>query len=38
MIENHRTGLVRNNFMSSPEITTMLKNLNAATANAQSNK
>ncbi|WP_348262922.1 glucoamylase family protein [Telmatobacter sp. DSM 110680] len=32
MIENYRTGLVWKNFMANPEITTMLKNLNAATA------
>jgi exo beta-1,2-glucooligosaccharide sophorohydrolase (non-reducing end) len=32
MIENYRTGLVWKNFMSNPEITTMLKNLDAATA------
>ena len=35
MIENHRTGLVWKNFMANPEITTMLKNLDAATKNAQ---
>jgi hypothetical protein len=33
MIENYRTGLVWKNFMSNPEITTMLKNLDAATTN-----
>jgi hypothetical protein len=32
MIENYRTGLVWKNFMSNPEITTMLNNLDAATA------
>jgi hypothetical protein len=32
MIENYRTGLVWKNFMSNPEINTMLKNLDAATA------
>jgi hypothetical protein len=32
MIENYRTGLVWKNFMANPEITTMLKNLDAATA------
>ena len=31
MIENHRTGVVWKSFMSNPEITTMLKNLDAAT-------
>ena len=35
MIENYRTGLVWKNFMSNPEVTTMLKNLDAATATAQ---
>jgi exo beta-1,2-glucooligosaccharide sophorohydrolase (non-reducing end) len=35
MIENYRTGLVWKNFMANPEITTMLKNLDAATANTQ---
>ncbi len=35
MIENYRTGLVWKNFMSNPEIATMLKNLDAATANTQ---
>ena len=35
MIENYRTGLVWKNFMANPEIATMLKNLDAATANAQ---
>jgi hypothetical protein len=33
MIENYRTGLVWKNFMSNPEIGTMLKELNAVTAN-----
>jgi exo beta-1,2-glucooligosaccharide sophorohydrolase (non-reducing end) len=32
MIENYRTGLVWKNFMANPEITTMLKNLDSATA------
>ena len=32
MIENHRTGLVWNNFMSNPEIGDMLKKLDEATA------
>jgi hypothetical protein len=31
MIENYRTGLVWKNFMSNPEITTMLKKLDAVT-------
>jgi hypothetical protein len=31
MIENYRTGLVWKNFMSNPEIGTLLENLNAAT-------
>jgi hypothetical protein len=31
MIENYRTGLVWKNFMSNPEIATMLKDLDAAT-------
>jgi len=31
MIENHRTGLVWKQFMSNPEITEMLKKLDAAT-------
>ena len=30
MIENHRTGIVWKSFMSNPEITTMLKNLDEA--------
>jgi hypothetical protein len=32
MIENHRTGLVWNSFMSNPEITEMLRKLDALTA------
>jgi exo beta-1,2-glucooligosaccharide sophorohydrolase (non-reducing end) len=32
MIENYRTGLVWKNFMANPEITEMLKKLDAATA------
>ena len=35
MIENYRTGLVWKNFMANPEITTLLKNIEVATANAQ---
>jgi exo beta-1,2-glucooligosaccharide sophorohydrolase (non-reducing end) len=31
MIENHRSGIVWKSFMSNPEITTMLKNLDDAT-------
>lgn len=31
MIENYRTGLVWKNFMSNPEVKTMLDKLNAAT-------
>ena len=31
MIENYRSGLVWKNFMSNPEITTMLKKLDAVT-------
>jgi hypothetical protein len=31
MIENHRTGIVWKSFMSNPEITTMLRNLDSAT-------
>lgn len=37
MIENYRTGLVWKNFMSNPEIATMLKNLDAATARQTGN-
>jgi len=36
MIENHRTGIVWKSFMSNPEITTLLKNLDAATQAVQS--
>ncbi len=32
MIENYRTGLVWKNFMANPEITSMIKNLDAETA------
>jgi exo beta-1,2-glucooligosaccharide sophorohydrolase (non-reducing end) len=35
MIENHRTGIVWKSFMSNPEITAMLKNLDTATASTQ---
>jgi exo beta-1,2-glucooligosaccharide sophorohydrolase (non-reducing end) len=35
MIENHRTGVVWKSFMSNPEITTMLKNLDTATASSR---
>lgn len=35
MIENHRTGIVWKSFMSNPEITAMLKNLDTATQSAQ---
>ena len=34
MIENHRSGIVWKSFMSNPEITTLIKNLDAATAAA----
>ena len=37
MIENHRTGIVWKSFMSNPEITTMLKNLDTATASSHNN-
>jgi hypothetical protein len=32
MVENYRTGLVWRNFMSNPEITEMLRKLDALTA------
>jgi hypothetical protein len=32
MIENYRTGLVWKNFMANPEITEMLRKLDALTA------
>jgi hypothetical protein len=32
MVENYRTGLVWKNFMSNPEITEMLRKLDALTA------
>jgi len=35
MIENHRTGIVWKSFMSNPEITTMLKRLDATTRSAR---
>jgi exo beta-1,2-glucooligosaccharide sophorohydrolase (non-reducing end) len=37
MVENHRTGIVWKSFMSNPEITAMLKNLDTATAGSHNN-